>query len=429
MRYILDYSGWRRIYEQGGARGWRLGLKFWPGAKGIGSGGFTFRTRKGKRRHFGIQLRQGGSQIVDEKGYAGRIQTDPIDENLSGWFEFLKGDGVMTRLMSPTSKTNWESLKADPEHIGYAVYSLEQFNESNPQYKWQHVFCDTEEGIRQEMQTITKEPDANPEVSNFNAVALPIEFPVNGPSSNFFEDNKWAPTAEFEAKLMEEVINPLREIAAGMQNIPAGEPKFWLEELEILTSCSRFRNTGEAATLTWKQLSQNRNNAAKDFVLKKLAEVGVQVSKETVITQDVDGENGDGSSGPNPPTGVNYSSDGKNVIKGETDRKDFGELLTNKASYDDYKYCIAGMTIVANTKYNKPDDDADGDKGEPESDVIIIDVPTKEYGVSFYSKPRYLGFSFRLPKIYADWERRVKRKRRHRSKKQRNFRTLDCPIW
>ena len=69
---------------------------------------------------------------------------------------------------------------------------------------------------------------------NFNAVSLPIEFPVNGPSNTFFKDNEWAPTQAFSDSLEQEVLAPLREIKAGL-NVPEGEPSFFLEELEIIT--------------------------------------------------------------------------------------------------------------------------------------------------------------------------------------------------
>ena len=66
MSFSLGETSGDLVVEQinGGAKGWRLGLKFWPGAKGIGSGGFTFSSRKGKKRHWGIQIGKEGSQIV-----------------------------------------------------------------------------------------------------------------------------------------------------------------------------------------------------------------------------------------------------------------------------------------------------------------------------------------------------------------------------
>ena len=230
MSFSLGETSGDLVVEQrnGGAKGWRLGLKFWPGAKGIGSGGFTFSSRKGKKRHWGIQIGKEGSQIVDEKGYKGKIETDPLDEELTGWKEFLATDGDMVKRMTPTSKGNWVTLKEDPEHIGYAVYSLEEFNKTFPEYKWEYVFCNTEDGIKQELQDIPRPPEEDKVPGDFNAVSLPIEFPVNGPSNTFFKDNELAPTEDFAARLEQEVLGPLREIKNGLK-VPEGEPVFFLE--------------------------------------------------------------------------------------------------------------------------------------------------------------------------------------------------------
>jgi hypothetical protein len=438
MEFSLGDHSEDLISEQikGGAKGWRLGLKFWPGAKGLGSGGFTFSTRKGKRRHLGVQIAKGGSQFVDEKGYKGKIETDPIDDELTGWKEFLADDGQMVKRMSATSKSNWQTLKEDPEHIGYAVYSLEEFNRTFEEFKWQYVFCNTEDGIKQELKEIPRPPEEEEVAGNFNAVSLPIEFPVNGPSNTFFEDNKWAPTEVFANSLEQEVLAPLREIKSGL-NVPEGEPAFFLESLEIITSCSRFRNTNDAKDLTFMQLAENRNNSAKEFILNKLKELGVVVDGDTSITQNSDGENGDGSSGPNTPEGLYVATDGKeatalppNSTKARDERDEYGTPLKDKTAYDDYKYCIAGMSILANTKYKDPKDEPGDEDEEPKMDVVTIDVPTKEYNVSFYSKPKYIGIQFRLPKIIMKWNKRKKRHRKWKLfKKKHVFRTMDCPKW
>ena len=417
--------------RRGGNRGWRLGLKFWPGARGFGSGGFTFGTSKGKRRHVGFQLGKSGSVEVENQGYMGKIKTDPIDEELTGWKELLNNDSIMVKRMSETSKSNWLTLKNDPEHIGYAVYSLEQFNDTFPEYKWKFVFCDTETNIETIIDRQPK-PKKGDDGGGDNAVALPIEFPINGPSNNFFEDNKSVVTQEFIDKLNEEIINPLREIAAGMKN-DTGQPKFFLQEMEIATSCSRFRNTGEAATMTWMQLSQSRNNAAKEYIITQLTSLGVLIDNDTEITQHIDGDNGDGSSGPNPPSPYVFTKDGKTIITNESDRATYGEPIKVKGGYNDYKYCIAGLTILANKNLNpEPSGDGEGDK-DVEYETIKIDVPTKDFEVRFYSEAKYFGFGFRLPKIYVDWQKRYKtrfwQKVKSKFKRKRKFNTLKCMKW
>ena len=89
------------------------------------------------------------------------------------------------------------------------------------------------------------------------------------------------------------------------------------------------------------------------------------------------------------------------------------------------------MSILANTKYNPGDEDPGDEDDEPKMDVVIIDVPTKEYNVSFYSKSKYIGFSFRLPKIFVNWNNRVKRKHKkhHLFKKKSKIGPVKCPKW
>ena len=119
-----------------------------------------------------------------------------------------------------------------------------------------------------------------------------------------------------------------------------------------------------------------------------------------------------------------------NSKKARDERDKYGTPIKDKTAYDDYKYCIVGMSILANTKYNPGDEELGDEDEEPKMDVVTIDVPTKEYNVSFYSKPKYVGISFRIPKIIVNWQKRNKRNRsKNRSKggKKRRFKTVTCP--
>lgn len=382
------------------------------------------KIRKGKKRHWGFTVGKAGSEVIDPMDWMQDVITPE-----SEWDSYLAAnEAPMVKKMSEASKTYWAELKADPVNKGYAVAALERFIETNPKMKWEYVFCNTEEGVKTEFQKIPRISSTAEAPSDFNGVNMPIEFPMEGPSSTFFDDNKWAPTAVFEAKLTQEVLNPLKEIAATMVVNPnANEPKFFLTSIEIYTSCSRFRNSGEAAGLTFAQLSANRNTAAKDFIIKKLAELGVLVDSDTVITQSTEGKNGDGSSGPNPPAPLAMTKSGKeaDVIKTEDNRDDFGTPIADKTKYDQYKYCIAGLEIVANTNW-KPADSTPGEPtDEPTYDIITIPIPTKNYGISFYSKSTFIGISFRLPQIKISG--RLWRKHSGKYKKGKNWGSIKCP--
>jgi hypothetical protein len=382
------------------------------------------KIKKGKRRHLGFSVGQSGSEMIDPQEWEQAIKTPQ-----SEWDSFLEqNESLMTTKMSSTSKQHWDELKADPEHKGYAVVALERFIATNPKYKWQYVFCDSEAGIRNEFKNIPKLSGQTNAPDDFNGINMPIEFPINGPSSTFFEDNKWSPTADFEARLNQEVIQPLMEIAAEMKYNPKDtEPKFFLKAIDIKTSCSRFRNSGDAANMTFAQLSKARNDAALKFIKSKLQAVGILVDGDTVITQNSSGGNGDGSSGPNPPKPATIPGNGRetSIVKDETKRDDFGSVIQNKTAYDKFKYCIAGLEIIANTNWkNTPAPDTDKSNDEPDFETVTIPIPTKNYGISFYSKSKFIGFNFRLPKLQIFW-----RKRSRTQQGGGKWGGTNCPKW
>lgn len=116
--------------------------------------------------------------------------------------------------------------------------------------------------------------------------------------------------------------------------------------IDIKTSSSRFRNTGDYETKTFKQLSEDRTNNAYDFVTEMLREKGFKFSEFTP-NLDSNGSNGDGSSGPNPPDGYKYVDKG-DVTMNTTptqSRDELGAPHTNPEEYEKYKYCIITFKI------------------------------------------------------------------------------------
>jgi hypothetical protein len=383
------------------------------------------KIKRGKTRRFGFTFRKGGSLTIDPMEWEQDIQTPEAE-----WDNYLAAnEAKMMAKMSEASKGHWAELKADTATKGYAVVALEKFIETDPTYKWQKVFCDNEEGIRQEIQKIPKAPSGSDELANFNGINMPIEFPMTGPSHTFFDDNKWEPTADFESRFNTEVLVPLNDIASEMLHNPnTDEPKFFLKAIEVHTSCSRYRNTGPAEAMTFDALSKARNTAAKDYIVKKLAEIGILVDSDTTITQEWKGGNGDGSTGPNPLAPMAITRDGRAAAVAKEDaRADFGAPIADKAAYDKFKYCIAGLEIVANTNWSKEPYKENDPKDNEEFEVVKIDIPTKEYGIGFFSAPKRIGFQFRLPKI--EIHGKLWRKHSGKYKKGKNWGATKCPKW
>jgi hypothetical protein len=118
-------------------------------------------------------------------------------------------------------------------------------------------------------------------------------------------------------------------------------------DITIQTSSSRFRNTGEYSTKTFKQLSEDRTNSAYKFIGEMLKQKGFKFSNFTPVL-DSNGTNGDGSSGPNPPEGYNYVDGGEvtmNTQPPKQPRNEFGPTLTNPEDYEKFKYCNIDITV------------------------------------------------------------------------------------
>jgi len=128
------------------------------------------------------------------------------------------------------------------------------------------------------------------------------EFPLDGTAKQYFEDNEWVLNNEFKEQFKSQVTDKLKEkLAQGILQDFTG--------LTIDTSCSRLRNgvpknspghekwSRKNKRITFPELSQQRNNAAKQYVLAELTKLGVDTSKVNII-QNTLGDNQDGTSGP-----------------------------------------------------------------------------------------------------------------------------------
>lgn len=125
-------------------------------------------------------------------------------------------------------------------------------------------------------------------------------------------------------------------------------------DISISTSSSRFRNSGEYENKSFKQLSQDRANSAYNFVTQMLTEKGFKFSQFTP-TLNSDGENGDGSSGPNPPVGYNYVDKGDFTMNTppKKNRDEVGPPHDTVEEYETHKYCKIDIKVKV-PKQNLP---------------------------------------------------------------------------
>lgn len=354
--------------------------KFWKGAKGIGSGGLRVRISRGKR----LKLRKGKSSNYQEVSGEDYEVVTPQEQ----WDTFLSNDSQMKKLMSDSSISAWETLKKDEDDKQYAVIVLEQFNSTYPTEKWETVTVGLTEGF-EEIVAKGKEI-VHP--------ALPIRFPNDlPPSSNFFKDNYYEITPLFVETVKKDIIDPLVEQMA-LLTPPQGKPKAFLEDIDVISSCSTLPNgqSPDGKTYTFDQLSKLRAQTAMDYIISQLQKIGVVVNETTTKEMAYMGENGDGTSGPS----------WLKVPQAEKNAK--------RPEFNQYKKIDIELSVVLNTSVdptisNEPD--------------IITQIPTDDYTAEF-SKPGRKGLYLTLPRIQLSWK-----KRRRRKTRKHKYRTIDCPIF
>lgn len=121
--------------------------------------------------------------------------------------------------------------------------------------------------------------------------------------SEVFKQNKFGANGaeDFQEKSFEQMRDNLGSI---FQRYQAGEITS-LKKISILTSADRYRNTGDAESLSWGQLSYLRATTMASMIESMAREVGLgeQIISNlpNIIFLYTQGENGDGSSGPNAP--------------------------------------------------------------------------------------------------------------------------------
>lgn len=227
--------------------------------------------------------------------------------------------------------------------------------------------------------------------------------------SEVFKPNRSGANGEedFIAGSFKEMIDGLGSI---FQRYVTGEINS-IKKINISTSADRYRNTGEAETLSWGQLSYARAVAMSKMIESMAEAAGLdndivaQLPKLTFIY--AKGENGDGTSGPNAPEGKGfgyYVKGGKNVnwIAGTnrdevviipidedgTPTKDSAEgispkkepVLTDPAQYNKFRY--NNIEIVYEAQVVKPDKEITSEKIISLKYPVKIQIPSRYQGTT-----------------------------------------------
>lgn len=295
------------------------------------------------------------------------------------WDSYLaKNEGELFKVWGNksigTSPKNWAEIKVNDKR--FAVGILETFIKGN------YTGC----RIKKKNEVINTPGSGDTQETKYPSVVFDLPATVP-PNSDFFVDNEWVLTDVFKKMVEDDIVSAVN---TGVGQILAQYPEakdrinVYLKALKIYTSCSTLPNgipkqspgaDKYSKGITFVQLSSERNNAAKQYIIDRLKGLNVGIDENTVMVQDPNGQNTGnllGTSGPK------WDSALSNVQKNKL-----------RPQYEQYKYAKLSLDLQFNT--TKPIPKIEGETKTPDKVVSNVD-----YDV-ILTKRR--GFTINIPKI------------------------------
>jgi hypothetical protein len=216
--------------------------------------------------------------------------------------------------------------------------------------------------------------------------AIEIEIPLEVAGKTVYKENSTTP----DVTLVQAIDSWIADAKKQIDEVKVDNPEAVVElvSIDIASSSSRMRNTGEYEGKTWAQLSKDRAEVVYQLMTQKLAAIGVGLnpSLQKVLRG---GYNGDGSSGPDPGNqftfydgkttkGMAYSKTGAEKLTGPDSQRQvfsYGSLLSTQVDSDQYKFCL----VVAKIKISATQGGI-----EP-----VLPTVTKSQGYSLELNPEY----------------------------------------
>jgi len=251
-------------------------------------------------------------------------------------------DKILEFLRSFTNKRKLErKLKKDPNFTGV---------ESRKLYNW-NVKIEKGKRSKEEIPVEVVE----------DVQTLEVDVPLYVEGKTVYKDNSTEP----DTSLIDEIKTWISEVKTKVDEIKQDYPNTTAEcvAVDIASSCSRLRNTGDYDGKTWNQLSKDRAERVYGILIEQLKSIGVTVSPE--ITKVLrGGKNGNGSSGPDAAKkfvfdngkktpSMSYSTTGADALYGpDKDRfvGEYGKLMSSQAESHQYKFCSALAKIIIKAK-------------------------------------------------------------------------------
>lgn len=206
-----------------------------------------------------------------------------------------------------------------------------------------------------------------PAPANTGGDSIEIEIPLEVAGKTVYKDNSNEP----DVTLTQAIDKWVADAKAQIDEVKLDNPDAIVQliSIDIASSCSRLRNTGDYEGKTWNQLSNDRAEKVYQLMTQRLSAIGVGLdpSLQKVLRG---GYNGDGSSGPDPANrftfydgkttnGMSYSKTGADKLSGPDSQRQvfsYGSLLSTQLDSDQYKFClvVAKIKITANQKGLEP---------------------------------------------------------------------------
>ena len=310
---------------------------------------------------------------------------------------------LVTSKLEKSELPLWEEIKKNSPCFAYDVVSAVKSN------SWiKSVYLKRKK--YEETKIETGEPTKTDGTDRPKSPALRFTTENDYPTADYFSDNSYELSQKGKSDVLA-IIQTIGEtkqqfISKGFKNITV-----CIENLNIDSSASRFRNRHAK---TFLELSKNRAKSMENYIMEQLSLIGVNTwcNKDNNIIINFNGENGDGTSGPNPPKPFRFIAKGQNIpmvpeMTDETKRNEAGEPLSaatedeTRKLYDKFKYTKLDMTVAFN--YDVPGKDED--PTNPDEDTyqpFPIESADKKYSAIFFGKVRG-KFKFRIGLKLLTW--------------------------
>jgi hypothetical protein len=178
-----------------------------------------------------------------------------------------------------------------------------------------------------------------------------IKWDATKSTSNFYDNNKWELNEVGKTNIYENVIKPIIDKKGTAKEA-------CIDFVKVVSSASRYRNTdtsGKPSNISFEQLSKLRNDSMVKYIIDTLKSNGIEQWCNTAnnIIQEYKGQNGDGTTGPNPPSGVPFVKKGgvnMTEVGADDHRNEFGAPHKTPQEYEKYKYAIPTIQVAYKDK-------------------------------------------------------------------------------